>query len=85
VEQVVTGEEIPKGGVAGVLRNELLSVEDKPKRIIPLHVGSAAMHFVEGTTPKFFRDTELGLDFFRVKQPQVVRKIRELYGLSSER
>lgn len=79
VEQVVTGDGMPRNGPAALIRRYILNGAAR-RGINSRHVALAAMHFVEGNAPSFLRESEMGLDFFRVKQSQIVRKVRELHG-----
>lgn len=79
IQQVITGESLPKNGPASLIRRYILNGREG-RATGTRHVALAGMHFIEGTSPTFLRDSEMGLDFFRVKQPQIVRKVRELHG-----
>lgn len=79
VEQTITGEEVARNSPSAALRRYIT----QPKlgaTVITRKVGLAAMHEACKTTAEVLRDSEIGLDYFRSKQPQIVRKIRELHG-----
>jgi hypothetical protein len=75
------GENISKGDAAFTLRKYLMNVDFKTGlRTFVYPVATACMYHVNKEKLTQIKTSNIGIDFFKNKQPRIVNKVRAIYG-----